>query len=261
MTKCNHKVPCGCGDNALTTQAACGTGLPNCPTPDPCPETFCAGCVVYCGEDIVDLGIRNGDRMDTILQLMALNTINPGCAGPRSTSGAILGYTPGVVGAGYTPGTYVSVPLLSGTGTGATADIIVSGGGVITNIIINNPGIGYSTGDVLYPDPLVVGIPTTISTIIVIIEACRSVAGLYSTSSTSSQIALAWQGEPSALSYQIEYKRVSDVSWTLTPMFAPVVNPTYTIGALVSNSDYYIRVNNIGALCSCYSVTILVKTK
>lgn len=52
-------------------------------------------------------------------------------------------------GTGYsTPGTYKNVPLTGGTGTGATADIVVSGGGV-TSVTIKNKGIGYTAADSL----------------------------------------------------------------------------------------------------------------
>ena len=57
---CGHSKPCGCSDQALTTQAPCETGTLACPTPDPCPETFRAGCVVYTGDTIVDLGLVKG---------------------------------------------------------------------------------------------------------------------------------------------------------------------------------------------------------
>lgn len=56
-------------------------------------------------------------------------------------------------GTGYTPtGTpavrYAAVALTGGTGTGATADIYVTGGGV-TRVVLVNKGTGYAAGDVL----------------------------------------------------------------------------------------------------------------
>jgi len=53
-----------------------------------------------------------------------------------------------VPGSGYVNGNYTNVPLINGSGTGATADITVVGGGV-TVATLNNPGIGYAPGDVL----------------------------------------------------------------------------------------------------------------
>lgn len=55
-------------------------------------------------------------------------------------------------GSGYTNGTYTNVPLVyvmpPGTGSGATANITVSGG-VVTVCTIVNPGQFYATGDLL----------------------------------------------------------------------------------------------------------------
>jgi hypothetical protein len=51
-------------------------------------------------------------------------------------------------GAGYTNGTYTDVALTGGTGTGAKATIIVSGGAV-TSVTITAPGTGYTVADVL----------------------------------------------------------------------------------------------------------------
>lgn len=52
-------------------------------------------------------------------------------------------------GAGYTDGTYNNVPLTgSATGTSATANITVSGG-VVTDVVLANGGVNYSTTDIL----------------------------------------------------------------------------------------------------------------
>ena len=60
------------------------------------------------------------------------------------TFGAI---TPGI---GYSNGTYTNVPLKNnlGSGSGATADITVSGNKV-TNVVLNQAGNGYTEDDVL----------------------------------------------------------------------------------------------------------------
>jgi hypothetical protein len=59
--------------------------------------------------------------------------------------------TDGIIrGAGYTNGTYTNVPLINkrGTGTGATANIVISGGKIST-IAINQGGSGYTNNDIV----------------------------------------------------------------------------------------------------------------
>lgn len=65
-------------------------------------------------------------------------------------SGADGVATLGAITAGtlYTAGTYNNVPLTGGTGTGASANITVSGGGV-TAVTIVNKGKGYTVSDAL----------------------------------------------------------------------------------------------------------------
>ena len=47
----------------------------------------------------------------------------------------------------YTPGTYTNVPTVGGSGTGATLDIVVGVGGVVTSAVLNAVGSGYTVGD------------------------------------------------------------------------------------------------------------------
>lgn len=51
-------------------------------------------------------------------------------------------------GSGYVDGTYASVPLTGGTGTGAAANITVSGGAVVTVTLVTR-GSGYTASDTL----------------------------------------------------------------------------------------------------------------
>jgi hypothetical protein len=62
--------------------------------------------------------------------------------GVISTVGGIIG------GSSYTAGTYLGVNLTGGKGTGAVADIVVSGGAV-TAVTIRNGGSLYVQGDIL----------------------------------------------------------------------------------------------------------------
>lgn len=60
----------------------------------------------------------------------------------------------------YTNGTYYNTPLTGGTGTGATATIVVSGGSV-TNVTLVDSGTGYVVGDALTATlPFITGTPT-----------------------------------------------------------------------------------------------------
>jgi hypothetical protein len=61
---------------------------------------------------------------------------------PVTALGAITG------GSGYANGTYFNQPLTGGTGTGATAEIIVSGGAV-TSVSLTAGGVNYTVGDTL----------------------------------------------------------------------------------------------------------------
>lgn len=62
--------------------------------------------------------------------------------GPIGVLGAIT------AGTLYTNGTYNNVPLTGGTGSGAQATIVVSGGGV-TAVTLTNRGTGYTAADSL----------------------------------------------------------------------------------------------------------------
>ena len=67
------------------------------------------------------------------------------------TAASTIGVAPTSVlvgGTGYTNGTYTSVALTGGTGSGATATLVVAGG-VVTSFTITNPGSGYTSADQL----------------------------------------------------------------------------------------------------------------
>jgi hypothetical protein len=48
----------------------------------------------------------------------------------------------------YTNGVYLAQPLTGGTGTGATANIIVAGG-IVTSVVLDDHGTNYTANDVL----------------------------------------------------------------------------------------------------------------
>ncbi len=54
-----------------------------------------------------------------------------------------------VPGSGYAPGTYFSIPLTGGSGTGAIATIVVDSSGQVSTVSITTAGNGYNVGDSL----------------------------------------------------------------------------------------------------------------
>lgn len=59
-------------------------------------------------------------------------------------------------GALYTNGFYANVPLIGGAGGGATANIIVAGGSVVSAVLVK-PGIQYQVGNVLSANAFSIG--------------------------------------------------------------------------------------------------------
>ena len=65
-----------------------------------------------------------------------------------NTSGGVNSVTITTGGSSYTNGTYTYKALTGGTGSGATATVVVAGG-TVTSVTINNRGTDYSVGDIL----------------------------------------------------------------------------------------------------------------
>ena len=86
----------------------------------------------------------------TNFQEMINLTINKGKANNllNIAANAILTLGAITAGSGYTTGSYVNVPLTGGGGTGATADITVSGGAV-TAVTLRNGGANYAAANTL----------------------------------------------------------------------------------------------------------------
>lgn len=74
----------------------------------------------------------------------------------NGASGSIVAGAISNAGSRYIAGTYTNVPLTGGGGTGAIATITVVFGHV-TSVIITNPGIGYSAGNILSANALTLG--------------------------------------------------------------------------------------------------------
>jgi hypothetical protein len=75
---CKHNVPCGCEDTGFTT-------------PPPCNSGICEKCIVYCGDDIVELGLNQGERLDVTMQRLTLFLTNPDCIQPDATCKSVVG--------------------------------------------------------------------------------------------------------------------------------------------------------------------------
>ena len=107
---------------------------------------------------ITDPSFLGADRVDYLDTFFLFNEpgtptfywslSNPTYAQLTGVTGRILSGSITAGGSGYSNGTYSAVALTGGTGTGATADITVSGGAV-TAVTLVAPGSGYLVNDVL----------------------------------------------------------------------------------------------------------------
>ena len=103
--------------------------------------------------------------------------LSPTSGGPGGTGTGFVGLLGTITGgSGGTAGTYGGVALTGGNGTGATANIIVSGGAV-TAVTILNPGKQYVVGNVLSAVPSTIGNVTGFSVPISSVYINQSLAG------------------------------------------------------------------------------------
>ena len=77
-------------------------------------------------------------------------------------TGAVNLFTIDDAGSGYTDGVYPLIELVGGDGTGAFADITVTGG-VVTEVVISTRGLGYAVGNTLTCPTLPAGIDFAIT--------------------------------------------------------------------------------------------------
>ena len=131
-------------------------------------------------------------------------------------------------GSGYTNGTYINVPLTGGTGSGITANIVVSGG-VVTTVGLVAAGIRYSEGDILSCSNTNVGgtgsgFFITVKTIIGNGIARYEVAGVTDVSSTLAQSVSGTplKTGPTGGKYYVTY------SFTAEP-YTPRIGVPYTV--------------------------------
>jgi hypothetical protein len=78
--KCKN-TKCGCADQPFTIPANFSNDPTVCPEDsEQCTEVFKLECLCYDGMDIVELDIKQGDRLDSILHKLILAITAPGCA-------------------------------------------------------------------------------------------------------------------------------------------------------------------------------------
>ena len=104
--------------------------------------------------DIVCFYESTGASLDTALQV----STDPDRVALRVVQdGTILSFGNAVAGSGYTDGSYSAVALTGGAGSGATADVVVSGGGMAAGSVLVSGGLGYKATDQLSVDDATVG--------------------------------------------------------------------------------------------------------
>jgi hypothetical protein len=83
MKTCNCNKPCGCGENVFSQNSSC-SGYPSCEGGEKCSESLDGACVVYTGEEIVNITVPKGAKFNEIVQRMVGAITNPGCNYPDS---------------------------------------------------------------------------------------------------------------------------------------------------------------------------------
>jgi hypothetical protein len=112
-------------------------------------STECNDCVIYNVRENCwyDLGQALGSRRSAGYFSQVFHyPVNAGWE--TNAVGGVNAFTLTSGGTLYTNGTYLAQPLTGGTGTGATADIVVAGG-IVTSVTIVNRGQDYTVGDTL----------------------------------------------------------------------------------------------------------------
>lgn len=77
-------TPCGCTETALVSPVTTV-----CNNAEPCEEITAFECVKYTGNNIYDIGINNGDRLDVVIKKLALYLTDPACFDPTSVCQSI----------------------------------------------------------------------------------------------------------------------------------------------------------------------------
>lgn len=94
--------------------------------------------ITVVGNDVTDVTITSPG-----INYQIGDSLSATLSGTAIASGVIS-----AAGSGYTDGTYSNTALTSGSGSGATANITVVGG-IVTSVVIVNPGTGYAVSNTL----------------------------------------------------------------------------------------------------------------
>ena len=79
-TKCNTSNKCGCKDVPFNMPLSYSNDPTVCPeNSEKCTEVFDMACICYQGPDIFELDIKQGSRLDEVLQKLIIAITNPGC--------------------------------------------------------------------------------------------------------------------------------------------------------------------------------------
>lgn len=87
---------------------------------------------------------------------------------------------------------------------------------------------------------------------------CLAVIGLKSTTITQTSATFAWNPVAGAINYHIEYRQPSSPTWIVG---ANTTNIFDSIGGLLPNTEYFVRVSTNCGAAFCYSLTLLITTK
>ena len=112
-------------------------------------STECNDCIIYNVRENVwyDAGTALGARRSAgYFSQVFRFPVNAGVE--INATGGLLAGSITDAGSGYTNGTYTYIPLTGGSGSGATATIVVSGG-IVVSVVINDRGTGYEPEDTL----------------------------------------------------------------------------------------------------------------
>jgi hypothetical protein len=92
-------------------------------------------------------------------------------------------------------------------------------------------------------------------------DVCGSPLDFKSTEITPYTIKLSWTQLVFPIQYFVEYKEISAVLWNVNPVVPNGPNPTDSIGILLPNTTYYVRVTAVCPASTCTSVTLVITTK